>query len=157
MKRILELDRLAPPGANTEPQKLVLMFGLICSGIFSFFQFPYRLAQELEYRRTPEGLVTGETMPPFFRLLGGSLAGFGVVALLMLFFAATYRLYYQQGARTIYLVRRLPDRGFFHRSCWALPVLGAAVCGLAAALTLLLYLVVYLWLTPEQLLPGYLW
>ena len=65
-------------------------------------------------------------------------------------------LYHYQGSRSIYLMRRLPDRWELLRRCIALPLCGALAALLTGLLITLLWAGIYLLATPRELLSP-LW
>ena len=155
-----DFSRYAPPGADLRPQRRVLLLGMVFSLLYSL-GFVYRCIDAragLYVYNASSGvhvLREGAVMPDFFRVLDGALLGFGLLAILMLGFCIVYYAYHRQGSRSIYLMRRLPNRWELHRRCLSLPLLGAAVCILAAALLLPLYYGVYCLATPAQCFrPG---
>ena len=92
-------------------------------------------------------------MEPFWDLVGKHLIGYLIVAL-CLFVAVWMRYaYYRQGSRSDYLMRRLPDAQMYHRTCWVRPLVRMGLCGLAALVTLLVYFLVYVGMTPDVCLP----
>lgn len=100
-------------------------------------------------------LVEGRVMPDFAALLHGSFWGLVLVAAAMAAVAAALYLYHYQGGRSIYTMRRLPDRWDLWRRCLTLPVWTALACLLAAGVLTLLYFVIYMLLTPPSCLtPG---
>ena len=101
-------------------------------------------------------LIPERVMAPFYEVLGGALWGFGILALCLAALAVRqYLFHWQGGSRSIYLMRRLPDRWELHRRCLTLPALGAAGGVLAAGALVLLYYGLYRLATPAECLqPG---
>ena len=80
---------------------------------------------------------------------------FGFVALCMLPLAAWHYCYHYQDSRSIYLMRRLPNRRELWRRCLGLPLLGVAACGvLSAAHVLVFYAIYHYAASPQCLQPG---
>ena len=102
-------------------------------------------------------LLERAVMPDFGYLLGRGLAGFLVVALCMTGLAAYHYAYHFQGSKSIYLMRRLPQRWELLRRCVTAPALGAVAALVLAVVTLFVYYGVYLLVTPASCLMGGQW
>ena len=80
---------------------------------------------------------------------------FAAAALLMLYKLARYVAYHYQGSRSIYTMRRLPQRAELLRRCLSLPLGGALACLLLFAALTALFCAVYLAVTPaDWVRPG---
>ena len=96
--------------------------------------------------------------PVIFLLISSALN-----VVLDLFFVITVPLacyhyaYYYLGSRSIYVMRRLPDRWEQWRRCLAVPVLLAAVFLLAIELLTFVYFLKFLLETPDPCLPSDPW
>ena len=99
-------------------------------------------------------LLRGAMMPYFSELLDGAFRGFLVAAAVPVALAAlNYLSYRSGGSMSIYLMKRLPDRGLLHRQCLTLPLL-VGLCYLLLAVILLgSFYLVYRYNTPAACLP----
>lgn len=154
----LDLARHAPLGFNLRHERQFFVTGMVCAVLYSF-TFPYRYANALtqlyRYEGTKRVLPADAAMPDFSVLLDTALVGFFILALCMLALIPYHYAYHYQGGRSIYLMRRLPNRWELHRRCLTLPLLAVALCLLAAFMLLLIYFGVYMAITPEICLtPG---
>ena len=61
--------------------------------------------------------------------------------------------YHKKSTKSIYLMRRLPDKWELHRRCWGRPVIHCILSLLAVAAMTLVYFLLYLTLTPWECLP----
>ena len=96
-------------------------------------------------------------MPAFFELLDKALLGYLVLSVGMVVMAVYSYSYFYQGSRSIYLMRRLPNRFELPRRCLTLPVAAILICMLAALGNGVLYYGIYRLLTPVECLPAGLW
>lgn len=152
-----DLSRHAPVGFEVQTEKDVFVAGMILSAIYSLrFFWEYSDDEWLIYTSGSKEIVRpGSTMTSFAELIDGCLMGFGIVAAVMIAFIVWHYVYHTQESRSIYLMRRLPNRWELHRRCLTLPVVGMAICGLAAFGFLMLYYVFYMTATPaECIAPG---
>ena len=146
----LDRTRYFPVGYDPEQELQWTLFGMI-AGTFCSLIFPVRYFQELQslYRYEQE---TGEIIfiASFPELIRFCFLGFWITVFLLLGFAASHYVYHAQGSRSLYLMRRLPDRWELARRCLAFPLAGIAACALAAGLLLVIYASIYVFVTPER-------
>ena len=152
------LDDFAPPGIGTDRELRGFTGGLAaaCALSFGFFK-NYKEARDLLYhwvgnRRV---LIEGAVMTDFSALLGDSLISFQVVAVFFLSVVVWHYLYYCQGSKSIYLMKRLPNRWEIHKRAWTLPLLAVVATVAAAFVVMLFYYWIYIVATPKQCIaPG---
>jgi len=155
-----EIRKLAPPGINLESEGRAWLTGMILSLLYSF-SFLLRLIDHRWYLfyTAEDGtrhLREGAIMPTFAQLLEGALNGFLVTAICLLLCSILHYLYYSSGkSHALYLVNRLPTRGYVAKTCLTLPVLACLGTLLFTALLFFAYFGLYHLLTPEEcLLPN---
>lgn len=159
----LDLRKYAPPGLELKTEGKMLAGGLILSFFFSlsFFLFYSSEYNQLYYwQNGPERVkvwIDHAMMPPFPVILRGTLTGFWITAVVMLSFIAVHYGYHHQGSKSVYLMRRLPDKWERHRRCVTLPVLAAVLVLLCALVTMLLYYGFYMIVTPDRYIPQHQW
>ena len=154
--RLDDLSRYAPVGMKLHMEKAVwglcLGASLVYSGCF-LIRFADACEELYEYRGVDRILIEGAKVERFGVLLGNGLWGFAITAMVMMLFSIYHYLYHFQDSKSIYLMRRLPNRWELPRRCLTLPV-AAAVLSLAAAVVLLgFYFGIYLVFTPKGCLP----
>ena len=152
------LKKLVPPGMEYKPELRFYITGLICAGLYSlsffirYFDARYELYEHYDYKSV---LIDGAKIADFSSLLGYALVGFAFLAVCMLGFIVYHYLYYRQGSKSIYLMKRLPSKLELHKRAIALPLLAILGCLVAALIVMLLYFAVYMLATPKQcLLPN---
>lgn len=160
MKRRFDLERFAPAGYNWRMELRYFAGGLTGSFVYSL-SFVYRMSNarnNLYYtvRATGERVLReGAIMPDFVVLLGSRLRLFQVLALCMALTAALHYAYHRRGSRSDYLMRRLPDPRELQRRCLTIPVCTALISMVIWFALLLIYYVLYMYVTPGQCLaPG---
>ncbi len=155
-KRLREPEGLYPPGYEYKKERnsavLLLAIGVVLS--FQFFGNLYHVVRALNaYRDYGMSRALGEgalELPSFGRLVTGH---WGLYVPCFLFLTAMmiyHYFYYSHETRSIYLMRRLPERGVLIRSCVQGPLLGM---GLGAAFLgglYLLYYIIYLLAIPWE-------
>lgn len=161
MKRF-DLTKITPPGTDVFIEIKRFCIALFCAtccsiqiyGISLHRTYDYTL---FEYVGTERVLSPNAVMPPFPDILGRSLWFYYFVALCSLSIIILYFMQYYRGSKSIYLMRRLPQRWELLRRSITLPVLGALISLLTAFLMMLLFLAAYYLVTPEQCLPSNPW
>lgn len=153
-----DIEKYFPAGIDRRQEIKWIVIGLSASFIYSleFFIFLSNRYYSLFTMRGKKLVLTeGAVMPDFVEVLGSSLTGFWLVALCMVALFAYHYVYHYQGSKSIYLMKRLPNRWELWRRCVALPALSAAAALCLAGLLLLIYLGIYLLVTPKTCLaPG---
>lgn len=155
-----KLTHHLPPGVDLERELAWFEGGIFVSLLYSL-GFLLRYANEYQslflWNGSEKVLDTSAVMPDFIQILGGSLSGFLVLALCMAATAAYHYSYHFQGSKSIYLMKRLPNRWELPRRCLTLPVLGIITCLGIALLLLLIYYAVYMLFTPRACLAPQQW
>lgn len=151
------LNDYAPMGIDPAKEIKYLLFGLACAclwAVFSFGSHYLRALAALYYSYTQyRVLIPGAVMTDFFDLLLGGEFLFSLACLVMPMLAAYHYWFHRQGAMTVYLMRRLPNRLEYHRRCLAIPSLGVATALALQGLLAILFYLVYRIFTPAQCLP----
>lgn len=154
----IDLSRYAPPGTNIEKEIKNLCVGLAAATCCAVLVYGVRLRTAYDNLFDQIGrdrvLRTGAIMLPFDAILLYALWLFYLVALYSLASAVLHHItYYTGGSKSIYLMRRLPQRWELLRRDITLPLLGASISLLSALLLKLLFWGLYYWITPTQCLP----
>lgn len=155
-----KFDNYTPPGIAFAGQFRLFLLGLGIAVIWSlgYYFIRYFIAYEnlYVYRMSKKVLRENAVMTDFHVLLEdgvGCFTLFLVFYLVMCGLVVFYYLTYYQGSRSIYLMRRLPDRWELYRRCIVLPA-AMILLGVVTQFALwMLYYGVYLTYTPEQCLP----
>ena len=153
----LDWDRLVPLGVDGANVRDRMALGLgaaaVCS--LSFLGHFSRAVNDLyQYRGGVRyQLIDGAKIVPFRDLLHGVFWACGVMALIMMFVAVGFYSYHDQDSKSLYTMKRLPNRMELWRRVLAMPLLGAASCGIPAAVLTGVYYVIYLLCTPAGCLP----
>jgi len=158
-----DLSQYAPVGIDLNVERQIFSIGMILvvlRACFRFFWCYYaKLAENNLYRWVGDKqiIAPGAKLSDFITILDQSewLTGFFVLALCLFAFLPLHYAYHHQGSKSVYLMRRLPDKWEYHRRCLALPLTGIALCALTAFLLFLIFFSSYMLLTPDELLePG---
>ncbi len=158
----IDLSRYAPPGFPLKPELQFYFTYLIIqalANLFLFFNSYYSAREGLYWRNGLDRTLNPDAVMPDLAaiLQSTALSLLLVLVLCMPLFAVIHYAYHRQGSKSIYLMRRLPDRRELHRRCLTLPLAGLVLCALAFLLLLLVFYWVYMTFTPEQCLTPHQW
>lgn len=157
----IKLERLIPVGIEYKRELAWLKGGLIAAFVYSLGFF-FRFMDEYRSLFIPTDLNrrvldVNAVMLDYVEILDGSLLLFFVLAVVMIALMVYHYSYHFQGSKSIYLMRRLPDRWELWRRCLALPIMGILISLLAAAILLLTYYGIYMLATPKACLSPSQW
>lgn len=131
------------------------------SALTAFVLFAHRFGQATDRLYSGTGperhLVPGAFVPAYPQVLGNAMILFGVTALALALLSIAHFLFHRQGARSDYLMRRLPQRWELAKRCLAGTAVLLAATALIAALLFVLFFICYLALTPAGHLPPDVW
>ena len=148
-----KLARLFPAGwpwkFTVECTLCALLISCCCAVIL--FQTRFDLA------KLPLRTHHSDHILPFSEIFGRGLFGFWIVSVCLILLPLFHCLWHWQGSKSIYLMRRLPQRAELLRRCLAGPAMLLALTLLAAALTALFCMLLYQTHTPAGCLPEEPW
>ncbi|MBQ6798366.1 MAG: hypothetical protein IJP11_03930 [Oscillospiraceae bacterium] len=157
-KKRLKISRLVPPGFDYGPELKALCWIVGGALVLSLFWFTdLREARRALFDRYLGVLrpIPGAVMRDFGKMVWPYMSGFAVAALWALSFVGVHYQYHHRVSKSIYTMKRLPNRLELHLRCWTLPLSCFAAILLAGFLLLLIYYAVYLLVTPaENLAPD---
>ncbi|MDE7243156.1 MAG: hypothetical protein K2O18_04150 [Oscillospiraceae bacterium] len=153
----ITFEHLVPLGLDGRKTCLGIVTAVFSSWVFSIVSFlgRYYGAHSNLFDPWNMYLRPGVVMQPFFQIWDSTSFLFALTAFCMLPLALWHYYYHFRDSRSIYLMRRLPDRWDLWRRCLALPLLGLTACFVLVVLNTLLFYAVYCFFTPRQCLePG---
>lgn len=157
----LRLQRLLPPNVDSARVRLLVLYSAALGLAVCLLDFAIRYStayRQLFYRPGPgpeTELCPGALMLPFSAFAVTPLLVWGALAALALCSSALLYSSFYQGARSMYLMRRLPDGGrTLRRWIWAVPLRSAAQSLVTGATVLAVLFLLWRFITPEVCLPG---
>ena len=161
MKREEKAKSMTTPPGMSQRREQIGFYLLLAAGMvhsLSFFRV-YQIALEQLYRRQDMAWIPAELiwMEDFYVLARGRYLIFGLAMLWCVANVIFRYLYYYQGSKSIYLMRRLPARQELHRSCLVRPLQRMALCLGILMLILLISYAFYMENTPAQWLRPDQW
>ena len=157
----LDLSRHAPPGYDLRAEKGMFIGGMALSILYALFTFGSRFSNQLTELYRVEGTVRvlkdGAIMPDFVEILDGTLTPFWLLSVCFLAQIVSHYAYHFNETKSIYTMRRLPNRRELHRRCLTLPVLAAAIFLIMAFVFLLIFYADYMIVTPDVCLTPDQW
>ena len=151
------LDRHLPPGMNPDDERRFVKIGLVLSALLGgldLIRYFTELSNLYRYREGKRWLDESMTMPDFAEIFVRFPIGFAILAVCMLGFVIYHYVYYYRGSKSIYLMRRLPNRFEIHRRAWTYPLCVILLCGVCVTVLFWLFFGLYLWITPDACLVS---
>ena len=151
------LERILPPNVSASSVRSTAGLSLAGVTLFSLADFMSRYSQALDklYSKAWNAriLIPGAVIDPYSQMIGFTVLVFAVLTALALASAALMAASFRQGARSIYLMRRLPDGGRTLRRCvWTAPLRLALLSALWGLALLVIYYLIWRFITPAQCL-----
>ena len=149
-----------PPGMKLEGELIFFLLAMLAALFYAIRFFARLLEQTDALYQTAFGersLISCAVMAPFYQVFDHAWDGYFLVLFCMLGFGICHMLYYRQDAKSIYTMRRLPDRISFIRYTWTLTVCEVMICLLFALGCLLVSFWMYCTVTPPECLPDGQW
>lgn len=150
-------EKLIPPGGRTSELRsftILAIFAALAVSGFSFLNALELVVDALYEDTYPvhTQLRDGAVMLPFWEIMRGKCMTFPICALCMLGFVIANYSYFYSESKSIYTMRRIPNRWELHYRCWAMPMLGAlSILAVQWLFTLLCY-IIYIRSIPEGVL-----
>lgn len=160
MKRSWHWDDMVPPGlpGHAQFQRLLAAEGAafaIAALTFSIrFSSAISRLYEYDFKLKKDVLIPGMLLPSYPEIALWSLWPCLLLAAYLVILGAANWASYFQGSRSIYLMRRLPDRWEALRRAVLLPLLGLGAAVLVTVALWLLGYWVYVTVPPEQCLDA---
>lgn len=157
-----KVEALFPPGYAYDTELKIGMYLWLIGIAYSLrFFADYRKAyQSLFVWRQMTGALYAEyvlredaKITPFLELFTQGMLFFVPLVLVLLAIIGVHYMYYRQGSKSIYLMRRLPDKKLLHRTCLAAPLLGIVLILATIGVLAGIYYCVYILVTPQICLP----
>lgn len=155
------LTRYSPPGMDLKLEKRFFIWGMILSVSYSILYFFTNYSNayyELYIYVSGKAILnTNANMPDFRSLIGLSFIGFAIVAIMMVGFIIYRYSYYNQGSKSMYLMKRLPQKSELHKRALVVPFIAMLLCLLTVFILLMIFYAVYMLATPKACLVPNQW
>jgi len=157
--KMIDIRRYHPPGMEIKGFVQFFVTGFLLAGLYAdlfFIGFGNALDNLYHYPKGEKTLIPDAVMKDFYELLDGAYMGYillAVFSVMMIFF--NYIYYFQNGSKSIYLMKRLPNASELHKRSLVLPISMAVISILGAFLCIVILFVIYMIFTPSQCItPG---
>lgn len=148
--------RFMPLGSNLERANTLLgvcIFTGITEHLLFYGKYLLQL-NEMKSRMKGVTIDSGLKMPYFSELEAHAYYGYLAGILLVLFLQAYWNYaYYNKETRSIFVMRRLPDRKEYLRTIWVVPVIEALLIAVIMAANTVIDFLWYV-MTPDIMLPA---
>ena len=147
------LRRCAPPGMPLKAEIYTACIGFAAAALYGLMRFLN------DYTRQRSLLLRGKPveMPAFFLLFKGDLRGFAVMAFVIAGFTVFRYAYLYRGSKSVYSLRRLPEKAPVAKRVLLVPAIELLICGILAFLLLLLCFWIYMHFSPADCIAPDQW
>lgn len=149
--------RLVPPGFPLERERAVYIAGLVLAGlqmlIVFFMKWKVAYGNLYEWVDGEKVFHDWAMMPGFLYLMDDTEGGFLLLAVLVFLAVFWHYSYYYQESKSIYVMKRLPNRMEIHKRAWVLPLMAELGLLLSMVVMSLFCLFLYFALSPENYIP----
>ena len=156
-----KMSALRPVGSKWDRTNAIIGWSFLALAVFVVSWTAFGTGYEPALNRLYDGWskvpVPGRMVPPFLPLYLRGLVCFSTVWLVMLGAAVQNYFGHFQGSRSIYLMRRLPQRWELARRCLGEPALCLAGSFIIYLLTGVTRFIYYWFRTPAGCLPPNVW
>ncbi len=152
------LDRCIPAGLSVSEELFWYFTGVFCCLVYQIFRFSAYFFTEksaLYAQEKPHQLLAGAVMANFSDLCKDCLTGFLILAFIAIPWSFYHYNYHFKISKSIYLMKRLPQRGELLKRCICLPLLSVVFTAAAAfAATILLFAIYHIAVPDTALNKG---
>ncbi len=152
------LKKIVPIGFDADIEIKAFGIGTVLCTLFSL-QFFVKLNNKINELYFVNGskmyLKPDAVMPCFRDVLGKSLLPFAALFLMLTAYIFIHYEYHKKGSRSIYLMKRLPQKNELAKRCITLPLILSSMVLILAVILLLIFYFVYLIKTPEGLIAVF--
>lgn len=150
------IEKYLPPGVDSGVELKAIAFGLFAAVVYSLsFVYKYIDARKqlfvYKYGKV-KIIMEGAVMPKFTVILNDTMDGFLAFFATMLILMVMHYASYYKDSKSIYLMKRLPDKWELYRRCVVVPLVAIVVQIITGAVCLLFYYGIYVFFTPAQCL-----
>lgn len=146
-----------PPGISLKSEIITISSLIILGLVISIGTFVNRFTAALSSLYIKEGafmlLDQSKRMMQFDQIMDNNLTMLTLVILGCLCLCVYHYMYYSEKTKSIYVMRRLPNRYTLHVQALSVPVLAILLCCLMSFMLILIYYTIYTNVTPMGYLP----
>ena len=155
-----KIKKIIPVGIKAETEIWIFFSALavgICRALL-FFQAYFREYNRLfniEYGKRV--LIKGRMMLDFYEILEGTFNGFVIAIFGFICLIIFHYGYHYKDSKSIYTMKRLPNKYELHIRCFTFPVIGIITSIVISAILLVLFYLYYITKTPDECLIPDQW
>ena len=150
------IEKQLPPGVDSGIEIKAISFGLLAAVVYSLsFVYKYIDARNslFVYKYgSVKMIMEGAVMPAFAVILDDTMDGFLMFFWIMVVLIVMHYMTYYKESKSIYLMKRLPDKWELYRRSVVVPLVAILIQIITGAACLMLYYGIYLFFTPAQCL-----
>ncbi len=152
-----KIKKIIPVGIKPETEIWIFSSSLFALGIIysvisyaSFYSYWYN--NLFNFQGGKRVLISGRMMPDFHEIIDGCFNGFVIAIFIFIFLIVYHYGYHYKDSKSIYTMKRLPNKSELHIRCLAVPVIGIILCLVFALCLILIFYYYYMAKTPTECL-----
>ncbi len=152
-----KIKKIIPVGmnANTEIFILISSFALsVCRALFFYLNYRSSYNYLFEFRDGQKILNEAKTMRDFCTITEGCFDGFVISLFIFIFMIFFHYGYHYKDSKSIYTMKRLPQKKELHIRCITLPSVSIMLCITLSVLLISLFYHHYMTMTPTECMPS---
>ncbi len=152
-----KIERFFPVGYKFKTEKNIIILAYIIPVFIFLMEFGScyysGYLSLLSYGDGPKTIRPDATMPYYYTMVDNTLKLFAPTILLFLFLIVLHYKYHMEGSKSIYLMKRLPNKNEIHIRCLTVSLAGIATVFLTVFMLIAATYYFYISFTPPQCLP----
>ncbi len=155
-----KFKKIIPIGVKPQTEMYIVTASFllsVCRALLFYLNYNYWYNSLFEFRNGQKILIAGKAMAYFHTVADRCFDGFIISFFIFLFLIFFHYGYHYKDSKSIYTMKRLPDKNELHIRCLTLPVICILVSIALSFLLLLLFYHHYITVTPPECLPPDQW
>lgn len=150
-----KIKKIIPVGINPQTEKFILIasFALsVCRALLFYLNYLNSYNYLFEFRDGQRILNEAKRMPYFCTLTEGCFDGFVISLFIFIFMIFIHYGYHYKDSKSIYTMKRLPQKSELHIRCLTVPLISIILCITLSFILILLFYHHYMTMTPPECL-----
>lgn len=150
-----KIKRIIPVGISPKTEKLIIIVSFLLSifrALVFYLNYQNSYNYLFEFRDGQRILNETKMMPDFCTITVGCFNGFVISLFIFVFMIIIHYGYHYKDSKSIYTMKRLPQKYELHIRCLSLPFISIILCITLFFILLLLFYHHYMTMTPPECL-----
>ncbi len=150
-----KIRKIIPVGFKAETEIWIFISAIavgICRALLFFqaYMREYNRLFDIEYGQRV--LKIGRKMTEFYEIIDGTFDGFAIAVFAFIVLILYHYIYHYRDSKSIYTMKRLPDKNELHIRCISVPLAGITLSVILSVSLMLIFYRYYMTKTPAECL-----